>query len=398
MSDTLAILGGRPRFESPLHVGRPNIGNREALLQRINGAVDRTWLTNHGVLVQEFERTLERVLGVRHCIAVSNGTVALELIVRGLGLTGEVIVPAFTFVATAHALRWHGLDPVFCDIGPATHLLDPEAVSRAIGPRTSAILGVHLWGEPCQVDALQQLADERGLHLVFDAAHAFGCSVGTRKVGSFGRAEAFSFHATKFVNALEGGAVATNDDDLAHEVRMLRNFGVGGDGRVERVGTNAKMDEFSAAMGLTNLESMGAFIATNERNHAAYARHLAGIPGVSLLPHGTDGQRNHQYVVTEVDATRAGATRDQLLAVLHAERVLARKYFWPGCHRMEPYGDLQSGRQATLPHTDVVAERVLVLPTGTGATEADIEAIADILRRAVACADQLPREDPPRAR
>src|SRR4051794_14306014 len=211
----LAALGGSPVFNAPVYVGRPNIGNRERLLERINDMLDRRWLSNNGPYVQEFERKVAEYLGVRHCIAMCNGTVALEIAIRATGLRGEVIVPSFTFIATAHALQWQEITPVFCDIDPRTHLIDPAQLQRLITPRTTGIIGVHTWGQPCDIEALTQIAERRGLTLLFDASHAFGCSYNGKMVGGFGAAEVFSFHATKFFNTFEGGAIVTNNDDLA---------------------------------------------------------------------------------------------------------------------------------------------------------------------------------------
>src|SRR5438128_1354253 len=222
--DELAIFGDLPAFAEKLHVGRPNIGNRERLLARINDLLDRRWLTNDGPYVQQLERNLADFLGVKHCIAMCNGTVALEIAIRALGLSGEVIVPSFTFIATAHALQWQEITPVFCDIDPSIHNIDPHSVEQMITPRTSGISGVHLWGRACDVLALTEIARRRNLKLLFDASHGLGCSHHGRMVGSFGNAEVFSFHATKFVNTLEGGAVVTNDDDLATKIRLMKNF------------------------------------------------------------------------------------------------------------------------------------------------------------------------------
>jgi dTDP-4-amino-4,6-dideoxygalactose transaminase len=184
--------------------------------------LERRWLTNNGPLVQELERRLAEKLAVKHCIVMCNGTIALEIAVRALKLTGEVIVPSYTFIATAHALHWQGITPVFADIDPHTHVLDPDAVRRMITPRTTGIIGVHLWGRVAPVDELQKIADEQGLKLLFDAAHAFGCSHSNRMIGAFGEAEVFSFHATKFFNTLEGGAVTTNNGALAEAMRLMR--------------------------------------------------------------------------------------------------------------------------------------------------------------------------------
>lgn len=242
----LAIFGGTPTFVDKLHVGRPNIGNRENLLSRINDILDRKWLTNNGIYVQEFERQIAEFVGVKHCIATCNATVALEIAIRAVGFTGEVIIPSFTFIATAHALKWQEIIPVFCDIDPHTHNIDPNKIVQSITPRTTGIIGVHLWGRPCNVEALSEIADTHNLKLMFDAAHAFGCSHQGRMIGSFGDAEVFSFHATKFLNTFEGGAIVTNSDELAEKIRLMTNFGFAGYDRVIYIGTNGKMNEVSA--------------------------------------------------------------------------------------------------------------------------------------------------------
>jgi dTDP-4-amino-4,6-dideoxygalactose transaminase len=387
----LQSLRGRdaPAFAQPLHVGRPNIGDRRKLLARIEGLLDRNWLSNNGPLVQEFEERLKSHLGVRHCIPICNGTVALELAIRALDLKGEVILPAFTFVATAHALQWQGITPVFADIDPQTHNLDPSAVERMITPRTSGIVGVHVWGRPCAVEALQAIADKHHLQLMFDAAHAFGCSHGGRMIGNFGRCEVFSFHATKFFNTFEGGAIATNDDELAAKIRLMKNFGFKGYDNVVYLGVNGKMTEVCAAMGLTGLESLDEFLEVNQRNYEAYQEALAGIPGLRLIEYPAAERCNRQYIVIEVDENAYGRSRDETVRMLHGENVLARKYFWPGCHRMEPYRTLYPEAGRDLPHTEEVAGRVIVLPTGTAVDVATISVICKTMKAARgACAQR----------
>ena len=369
-----------PAFSAPLHVGRPNIGDQRKLMERIAGILERRWLSNNGPLVQEFEEKLAAYLGVKHCIPICNGTVALELATRALDFGGEVILPSYTFVATAHALQWQGITPVFADVDPATHNLDPAAVERAITPRTTGIVGVHVWGRPCAVDALQAIADRHRLSLMFDAAHAFGCSHGGRMIGNFGRCEVFSFHATKFFNTFEGGAIATNDDALAEKLRLMKNFGFHGPDNIIYLGVNGKMTEVCAAMGLTGLESLAEFMDVNRRNHEGYRRALAGVPGLRLIDYHPTEKCNRQYVVVEVDAEAYGQTRDETLKKLQAENVLARRYFWPGCHRMEPYRTMYPDAGRNLPRTEEVAARVLVLPTGTGVEMADIQLIGGMLR------------------
>jgi dTDP-4-amino-4,6-dideoxygalactose transaminase len=374
----LAINGASPAFDKPLHVGKPNVGDRAAFLQRVNQILDNEWLTNNGPMVQEFEQRIADHLGVKHCVAMCNGTIALEIAIRALKLEGEVIVPSWTFVATAHALYWQGITPVFADIDLATHNLDPDAVRRMITPRTTGIIGVHLWGRAAPVDELQAIADEHGLKLMFDAAHAFGCSYKGQTIGRFGDCEVLSFHATKFFNTFEGGAVVTDNDDLAEAMRLMRNFGFSGYDNVIHPGTNGKMIEICAAMGLTNLSNISNVIEANRDNYHAYRDALTQIRGVTLLSYDEAEKNNFQYIVAEIDEDSA-FNRDDIVAALQAENILARKYFWPGCHRMTPYGELFPHAGLVLPNTSKVAKQVLVLPNGTTLTKEDIEMITSII-------------------
>jgi dTDP-4-amino-4,6-dideoxygalactose transaminase len=302
---------------------------------------------------------------------------------RAMEMNGEVIVPAFTFVATAHAVQWLGLTPIFCDVDPRTHNIDPGRIEELITPRTTGVLAVHLWGQPCDIEALEMIARRHGLKLLFDAAHAFNCSWRGRMIGNFGDAEVFSFHATKIFNTFEGGALATNKPDLAWRVQRTRNFGFAGLDQTDTLGTNAKMSEASAAMGLTNLESLPAFLETNCRNYLAYRRGLEGIPGISMLEYDPTEKRNYQYIVLEVEETQTVLSRDELQSILWAENVLARRYFHPGCHRMQPYASTMPGVGSRLPVTEHLARRVLVLPTGTATSGEQVEIICEILRFAV---------------
>ena len=377
--DDLALHGAPPAFPEPVHVGRPNMGNRERFLALANSIYESRWLTNNGPLVQELERRIAAMHGVAHCIAMCNGTVALEIAIRALRLEGEVIVPSYTFIATAHALAWQEITPVFADIDVSTHNLSPDAVRRMITPRTSGIIGVHLWGRPAPVAELQQIADEHGLALMFDSAHAFGGRCDGRSIGTFGRCEVLSFHATKVYNTFEGGAVLTNDDELAETMRLMRNFGFAGYDNVIHPGTNGKMPEINAAMGLVNLEDLDLFVAANRRRYDAYAMALAGIPGVRLVEYDPETNPSYHYAVLELEPG-VGPPRDRLVEALHAEKMLARKYFWPGCHRMKPYRDLQPHAGLVLPNTEALAERIVVLPNGEGLSEGAAGVVADICR------------------
>lgn len=380
----LAILGGPPAFTEKLHVGRPNVGDREQLLKRINDILDSKWLTNDGPQVQELERRIADFVGVKHCIAMCNATIAMEIAIRALGLAGEVIIPSMTFVATAHALQWQQITPVFCDIDPATHNIDPLRIEELITPRTTGIVAVHLWGRPCKVEALEDIVRRHELKLFYDAAHSFGCSHGGRMIGGFGDAEVFSFHATKFFNTLEGGAVVTNNDKLAAKIHLMKNFGFSGYDRVIYIGTNGKLNEVSAAVGLTSFDSMDEFVATNRRNYESYEVGLKGIPGVSLISYDTSERNNFQYIVAEIDETAAGVSRDELVEVLWVENVIARRYFYPGCHRMEPYRSLYPHAGLLLPETERLVERTLLLPNGTAVNPDQIATICGILRTAIA--------------
>lgn len=378
--EDLAFFGGAPAFEHILHVGRPNMPSRERLLKRINEVLDSRCLTNRGPQVQEFERRVAELVGVRHCIAMCNATSALEIAARASGLTGEVIVPSFTFIATAHALQWQHITPVFCDIDILTHNIDPCKVEQMISPRTTGIIGVHLWGRACDVDALTEIAQRRHLKLLFDAAQALGCSYKRRMIGNFGNAEVFSFHSTKVLNTFEGGAVVTNDDELAANIRLMKNFGFAGYDNVASVGTNGKMSEVAAAMGLTSLDSVEEFIAANHRNYKEYQRQLVDVFGVRLSSYDEDERCNYQYVVLEIDETIMGVGRDLLQDILWAENILARRYFYPGCHRMEPYRSGSPHAGLLLPNTERVAARVLCLPTGTAVGSNEIGRICQIIQ------------------
>lgn len=390
--DDLSIFSGIPAYPNHLYVGRPNIGDRQRLVERLNDMLDRRWLTNRGPYVKEFEARLAEIVGVRHCIAMCNATIALEIAIRAAGLSGEVIVPSMTFIATAHALQWQEITPVFCDIDPSTHNIDPERVEELITPRTTGIIGVHLWGRPCAVERLEEIARRRKLKLIFDAAHAFGCSHHGRMLGSFGDAEVLSFHATKFLNSFEGGAVMTNDDELARKVELMQNFGFETYDRVIYIGTNGKMNEMSAIMGLTSLESMDEFIAVNYAHYCQYLQELGDIPGIQPILYDEGEKCNYHYIVLEVDEALTGLSRDELQSVLWAEGILARRYFFPGCHRMEPYRSYFPHAGLLLPQTERMTRRLLSLPTGTAVEKPDIHRIGDMIHTAVAHSVEVHRQ------
>lgn len=378
----LAALGGPPLFAQPLHVGQPTVPDHVQLLADLERVLTSGCLTNHGPQVRAFEAAICQVTGARHCIAVCNATIALQIVARCLELRGEVIVPAFTFIATAHALEWIGLTPVFADVDAATHTLDPASVEACISPATSAIVPVHLWGHVCDVRALSRLAERHQLQLFFDSSHAFGCRQAGVSTGTAGAAEVFSFHATKCVQSIEGGAIVTNHDDVAARCRRLRAFGITGLTDISDVGTNGKMHELSAAVGLRSIASLPEIVAVNQRNRDLYARQLQSVPGLRLLPVPDGLESNAHYVVAEVDEYQLGLRRDELLPLLRAEGVFVRSYFAPGCHRAAPYAQRPPEQhcRVPLPVTEHLLQTVMQFPTGPAVSADRILRIGQLLR------------------
>lgn len=371
-----------PAFPELLH-SKPNIGDRKLLFEYINDMLDRQWLTNNGYYVRAFERKLSEYLGVKHVTAVCNGTIALEIMARAAGLHDEVIVPGFTCVATPHALAWQGMKPVFCDIDPRTHNIDPDKIEALITDKTTGILAVNLWGRPCNIPALIEIANTNGIRLIFDSCHAFGNSYWGEMIGNFGDAEAFSFHATKFFNTFEGGAVVTNDDEIAEHVRLMVNFGYKFQqpNEVYSVGTNGKMTEIAAAMGLVSLLSIDEFMDANKRNHHAYHEYLRDVPGIYPIRFDNGERCNYQYMIIEVDEDEAGISRDKLVDVLRAQNILVQKLFYPGCHQMEPYRIIY--QNCILPETERMSKRTIALPMSASVSVRDIETICAVIKQAV---------------
>lgn len=359
----LAILGATPAFEQPLPVGQLYFPEWSAYEEAMRGIFERQYYTNQGPLTQQLEQVLQERLGVRHAICVTNATIGLLMAADALGLRGKVITPAFSFIATSQSLTWAGLEPLFCDVDPVTHQLDPARVEELLeSEAVSGILAVNLWGDVCAHDRLRQLADRRGVPLYYDSAHAFGCAVAGRAVGNFGAIEVFSFHATKVLSAAEGGCVCTNDDELAARLRNIRSsYGAGRPVHVSRT-ANGRMSEAQAAVALLSLDNFPRIIERNQGIFAAYRDTLAGLPGLRLIEPQAVSTTNYQYVVCEIDAERFGLSRDELQAVLRAENVLARRYFYPGIHRCTPYDELYPEAAERLPVTEALCAKVLQLP------------------------------------
>lgn len=373
--DDLAHFGAAPLFDSPRHVNRPQAPEREAFEAFMAGIWERRWFTNDGPLVQELEAKLCDWLDVPHCVLMCNATIALDLVMQALGVRGEVLLPSYTFISTAHLLSLRGMRPVFCEVG-ADMLLDPADVAERITQETGAVVATHVWGSPCDVEGLQEVCDGAGVPLIFDAAHAFGGRYKGHRLGRFGAAEVFSLHATKAFHACEGGLVTTTDAALAAKLRLTRNFGFVASDKVACAGINAKMSELHAAMGLANLAAFEGTRAAARRVHAGYREGLKGVAGLTLKCPPAEEDNNHHYVVTEIDEGTFGLSRDQLLTLLSAENVFARRYFFPGGHRSPPH----EAEGVDLPRTDALCARVLLLPGGGAADPGDVDRTCALIR------------------
>lgn len=376
---TLACLGGQPTFTRPIPVGQLYFPSWERYEQAMAGIFERGWYTNHGPLAREFEERLAEFFGVRHAVVVTNATVGLIMALKCLGIDGKVIVPGFTFVASAQSASWAGLEVEFCDVDPVTHQVTTETLAAALDPEVSAILAVNLWGGACRPGEIAALARERGLKLVFDSAHGAGVTWDGVPLGGFGDAEVFSFHATKVLGATEGGCVCTDDDGLAARLRNMRSSYGAGPPVAVPLTSNGRFSEAQAAIGLMSLEDFPANRGHNERIFEIYRQALSGIPGLSVVEPANTDRSNYQYAVVEVEADAFGLSRDALLKVLHAEQVIARRYFHPGVHRTVPYN--RDPDRWQLPVTDYLCGRLLQLPIGALVSTDDAAEIAELLAR-----------------
>ena len=356
-------------------VTRPLLPPLEEFLPYLQEIWENRWLTNSGPFLRELQLALELYLGVEHIALVANGTAALILAVQALKLTGEVITTPFSFVATTHSLRLNGLQPVFADIDPGTYNLDPDAIERAITPRTTAIMPVHCFGKPCDVDGIQKVADKHGLKVIYDAAHAFGVRRGGESVLRHGDLSTLSFHATKVFNTFEGGAIVCQDAAMKDRIYRLANFGFEGDVTTE-VGTNAKMNEIQAAFGMLQLKHVDAAIAARGAIDARYRDGLANVPGIRCLPFAVGEQSNHSYFPILVEEGYP-LDREGLFTRLTENGAMARRYFYPLISDMPVYRDIPSAQD--LPVAKTVADRVLCLPIYPDLPLATVDRIVGVI-------------------
>ena len=370
-----AVIGGKPAFPVPLPMLKPNLPPYSRVAEIFSDILSSGSITN-GRYVKEFEQKVGDYLKVDHCVAVSSCTAGMMLLLKAAQLSGEVVVPSFTFTATVDAVLWAGLVPVFADCRCDTLNVDPESVQRVISPHTVAILATHVFGNPADVEALEEIARSRGIKLFFDAAHAFGALRKGRPIGSFGDAEVFSFSPTKLLIAAEGGIVVTNDPVLASHVRWGRNYGNPGDYDCRLLGLSARMSELHAALALAGLEGLPERVA--QRNHLAslYRERIGQLPGISCQSVRPDDRSTYKDFTIAADEEEFGVSRDLLAVALEAENVATRKYFFPPVHEQR-FVKSYPHRAQELEVTEAVSRRVLSLPIYSLLSEEELEKICE---------------------
>lgn len=386
---TPAVLGGEPRFAEPVYVTRARRPDAEGFAALVGDVFRSRTFTNDGVLVRRLEAALRTRLGVGFCASFCNGTTALEAALRALDLEGEVLTTPFTFPATVHAIQWNGLTPVFCDVDPDTYNLDPASAAERRTARTSAIVPVHVFGNPCDVEALDGLAAAHGLKVVYDAAHALGVTHRGRPIGCWGDLAVFSFHATKLFHTAEGGAVVGRDPGRFRKLALLRNFGIVNEDEVQGVGVNGKLSELHAAVGLELLPGLDAEIAARGAHAARYRERLAGVPGLKLQRLAAATEPNNSYFTLEIDPGEFGLSRDEAHVAMRAENVVTRKYFHPLCSENDSYRHLPSAAVDGLPNARRLSARILCLPLYGDLAADEVDAVADALLSIQAAAPRI---------
>ena len=365
----------------PTYVTRPFLPPLEEFIPYLREIWDSRWLTNAGPYHEALEVALAEHLGVKHLSLFANGTIALVTALQALRISGEVITTPYSFVATSHSLLWNNIRPVFVDIDPATCNLDPARIEAAITPQTTAIVPVHCYGRPCDVERIQQVADTYGLKVIYDAAHAFGVSYKGAGVATFGDLSVLSFHATKVFNTFEGGAIVSPDAKTKQRIDYLKNFGFADEVTVMAPGINGKMNEFQAALGMLQLKYVDGAIAQRAAIEALYRETLAGVRGIQLLAPDAHTVSNHAYLPIMVGPDFA-ISRDELYARLKAHGVHGRRYFYPLISQMPMYRGMASAAAANLPMATLAAAQVLCLPISPELAHDDVRRIAALIRSA----------------
>ncbi len=355
-------------------VTRSSMPPYEEYCNEIQDLWDSRWLTNMGEKHEALRAELERYLGVDHVELLVNGHMAIELSLQALDLHGEVITTPFTFASTTHAIVRSGLTPVFCDVDPVTFTMDPSKIEPLLTERTCALLPVHVYGNVCQVEAIEEIARRYNLKVIYDAAHAFGVRYHGRGIGAFGDVSCFSFHATKVFHTIEGGAACFRDETFGKKLSLIRNFGISGPEEVEGAGANAKLNEFCAAMGLCNLRHAADERKKRGRIVARYRDRLEGTAGLRLGPAQEDVEPNYSYFPVIVDEKRFGTGRDAVFSALAKKDIRARKYFYPLTNTF-PY--VRGGNSGSTPVARWLSERVLTLPLYADMRREEVDAVCD---------------------
>lgn len=356
----------------------PNLNEFQVLLKDIWG---KKWITNNGSYHKELEKALCEYLKVPYISLFTNGTLPLITALQALRITGEVITTPYSFVATTHSLWWNGIKPVFVDIEPSTGNLDPNKIEQAITPQTTAIMPVHVYGQPCRTKEIQDIADKYGLKVIYDAAHAFGVEVNGKSILNAGDMATLSFHATKVFNTIEGGALIMHDAKTKQRIDYLKNFGFAGETEVVAPGINSKMDEIRSAYGLLNLKQVDK--AINVRQHVVkrYREELKNIHGISFWEDIPEVRHNYSYFPIFVDAEKYGLTRDELYYKMKSHNVWGRRYFYPLISTFSTYRGLESARPDNLPIAHQLADQVICLPLHHTLNDIDIDRVINEIKQ-----------------
>lgn len=362
-------------------VTSPLLPNLDEFTDSLKEIWESKWITNNGQFHQKLEAALAEYLKVPYVSLFTNGTLPLLTALQALRITGEVITTPYSFVATTHALWWNGIKPVFVDIDPSTGNIDPQKIEAAITPRTTAILPVHVYGKPCDTEAIQAIADKYGLKVIYDAAHAFGVEVNGESLLKAGDMSTLSFHATKVFNTIEGGAMVMHDEKTKQRIDYLKNFGFANEIEVVGPGINSKMDEIRSAYGLLNLKQVDAAIAARQKVAVAYREALRNVDGISFWDDMPGVRHNYSYFPIFVDAKKYGMTRDELYMKMKDQGVWGRRYFYPLISEFSTYRGLESSRPENLPNAHMMADTVICLPMHHALREEEINRIIDCIIR-----------------
>lgn len=362
-------------------VTSPLLPNLDEFTDSLKEIWESKWITNNGQFHQKLEVALAEYLKVPYVSLFTNGTLPLLTALQALRITGEVITTPYSFVATTHALWWNGIKPVFVDIDPSTGNIDPQKIEAAITPRTTAILPVHVYGKPCDTEAIQAIADKYGLKVIYDAAHAFGVEVNGESLLNAGDMSTLSFHATKVFNTIEGGAMVMHDEKTKQRIDYLKNFGFANEIEVVGPGINSKMDEVRSAYGLLNLKQVDAAIAARQKVAVAYRKALRNVDGISFWDDMPGVRHNYSYFPIFIDAEKYGMTRDELYMKMKDQGVWGRRYFYPLISEFSTYRGLESSRPENLPNAHRIADTVICLPMHHAIEENEIDRILESITR-----------------